>query len=245
MVIDTPGFDDTNRPAIEVLEEISDFLAAPHAAGIPLKGILYLHKITDNRITATSKMYLSILESLVGEAAIPNLILVTTMWGHLNDKYRGVGMRREQELMDQYWQPFAEKGSYVAQFDGSQESAYSFIWQLLAMDSVVLQIQKEIIQEKKSVAETTAGVKLRETFGNEISAFTTKVGNARTRAPTDKSRRGVRSGDWKFRRDKPPGTRIQDRIKAEMRARPDGKRIAASILVAILNISLFVVQFVG
>ena len=48
-VVDTPGFDDTERPHAEILAEITDYLAAQHLSGLPLRGILYLHKITENR----------------------------------------------------------------------------------------------------------------------------------------------------------------------------------------------------
>ncbi|KAM7210430.1 P-loop containing nucleoside triphosphate hydrolase protein [Rhypophila decipiens] len=241
-VVDTPGFDDTNRSALEVLEEITEFLAAQHALGIPLKGVLYLHKITENRMTSSSKMYLAILEALIGEMAIPNLVLVTTMWGKLRDEDYGDAMRREQELMDDYWQPLESKGSYVAQFDGTSESAFSFVWQLMGKDRVVLQIQKEIVDEKKYTSDTSAGAKLIE----EMVALSSRggTGNSKPGSLGGKPRKGLKSMDW-LRRDKPPGPRIKDRIKGELRStQSDSKKVAVSVLVAILNITLFVVQFV-
>jgi hypothetical protein len=49
-LIDTPGFDDTNRSDTEVLKEIARWLVASYKGKILLNGIIYLHRITDIRM---------------------------------------------------------------------------------------------------------------------------------------------------------------------------------------------------
>ncbi|KAL2691414.1 hypothetical protein Neosp_001799 [[Neocosmospora] mangrovei] len=156
-VVDTPGFDDTSRPEGEILAEIVGFLATQHALGVPLRGVLYLHKITDIRMTGSSLTYLNLFRSLVGEDALENVVLVTSMWNRLRDEDRSQGLQREQELLDTYWSPMLIKGSYVFQFDGTTESALSLVYHLAQKKAVVLKVQKEIMDQDKSVLGTSAG----------------------------------------------------------------------------------------
>lgn len=54
LLMDTPGFDDPLRTDAEILNEIADVLAAQHKLGVKLKGVIYLHRITDIRYTGAS-----------------------------------------------------------------------------------------------------------------------------------------------------------------------------------------------
>ncbi|KAH7336127.1 P-loop containing nucleoside triphosphate hydrolase protein [Rhexocercosporidium sp. MPI-PUGE-AT-0058] len=49
-LIDTPGFDDTNRSDTAILGEIADWLAETYNFDIKFSGIIYLHRITDTRV---------------------------------------------------------------------------------------------------------------------------------------------------------------------------------------------------
>jgi predicted GTPase len=63
-IVDTPGFDDTYRSDAEVLEEITEFLALQYALKIPLKGIIYLHHIHENKMKGSARQYLEVFRSL-------------------------------------------------------------------------------------------------------------------------------------------------------------------------------------
>ncbi|KAH6980885.1 P-loop containing nucleoside triphosphate hydrolase protein [Ilyonectria sp. MPI-CAGE-AT-0026] len=262
-VVDTPGFDDTTRPQGEVLAEIAEFLAAQHALGVPLRGVLYLHKITENRMTGSSMTYLRLLESLVGGHALENVILVTTMWNQLRDEDRGKALRREQELLDRYWAPMEEKGSYVAQFDGTSDSAYALVFQLAGKDSVVLDVQREIIDEDRTVLATSVGSDLLrrlqddgEAYRLEAAELESRLQRAMEAEPKDKDLirhlREEKSDVEKIlhhmdesvsRMRVRPGSSIRDRIRQAMtssnRAAIGG---AAAILAAVVNLTVFVVQ---
>ncbi|KAH7013727.1 P-loop containing nucleoside triphosphate hydrolase protein [Ilyonectria destructans] len=262
-VVDTPGFDDTTRPQGEVLTEIAEFLAAQHALGVPLRGVLYLHKITENRMTGSSMMYLRLLESLIGDHALENLILVTTMWNQLRDEDRGMALRREQELLDRYWAPMEDKGSYAAQFDGTSDSAYALVFQLAGMDSVVLDVQREIIDEDRTVLATSVGSDLLRRLQDDGEAYRLKAADLESRLqrameaePRDKDLiqhlRKEKSHVEKILHQMDesvnqmrvrPGSSIRDRIKQAMtssnRAAIGG---AAAILAAVVNLTVFVVQ---
>ncbi|RSL93976.1 hypothetical protein CEP52_012941 [Fusarium oligoseptatum] len=154
-VVDTPGFDDTYRSQGEILAEISEFLAA--------------------QMTGSSMTSLRLLRSLVGDEALGNVIFVTNMWNKLRDEDRGEALRREQELIDEFWSPMIEKGSYVAQFDGTTESAFSLVYHLAGKESVVLNVQKQIMDQDKSVLGTSAGEDLAYKLEQDIKQYRVQV----------------------------------------------------------------------
>ncbi len=240
--MDTPGFDDSDHRDGEILTQITRFLGAKHALGIPLKGVLYFHKIIDNRMTGSAARYLEFLESLVGEEAMPNTILVTAMWNLLRDENYGDALRREQELIDTYWEPLQEKGSFAAQFDGTPESAHSLIWQLAGMKSVVLQVQRELIKDEKTVAETTAGARLvlRLEYRGKLANLASKS-RWKERARVQAKKGHIEKSMAAMKSEQRSGRRIKDRVK-EVMSKPDAQRALVTALALIVNITLYIVQ---
>jgi energy-coupling factor transporter ATP-binding protein EcfA2 len=263
-VVDTPGFDDTERSHGEVLSKITEFLAVQHALGIPLRGILYLHKITDNKMTGSALTYLRLFRSLCGDDALKNVILVTTMWNKMRDEDTGEALRREDELLDNFWKPMVNKGSYVAQFDGTSDTAFALIWQLAGKEGVVLKIQKEIVDQDMEVLHTAAGQNLLEMLEMDKVEYEVRIKRLESLMEKEEER-GNRAGVKALRRQKADVEAILKRIERsidKMKVRPGSKmkeRIKAIInpvadyltgpgavttLVAVLNITLFVVRVV-
>jgi hypothetical protein len=154
-LVDTPGFDDTFRSDAEVLDEILQFMISQHRSGIPLRGIIYLHKITDNRMTGSSVRYLEIFKKLCGIAALPNVFLITTHWNELKDP--ALGCKRDQQLRDRFWRAMVDLGSSIYEFHGSPEEAEGILIQLVSKPCVELDIQTRLIHEKMPFATTPAG----------------------------------------------------------------------------------------
>ncbi len=97
-LIDSPGFDDTTRPDMEILASIVSCLQDRRYP--PLVGIIYMHRITDKKLTGASRMNLDMLQALCGEHYFQNVLLVTSMWdtippGRLLMEYES----REAELI--------------------------------------------------------------------------------------------------------------------------------------------------
>ncbi|CCF32236.1 hypothetical protein CH063_04656 [Colletotrichum higginsianum] len=260
-VVDTPGFDDTERSPAEILAEITEYLAAQHASGLPLRGILYLHKITDNKMTGTSKSYLRLLESLVGDDALKNVILVTTMWNMLRPQDRRRALQREQELLDNFWSSMEQKGSYVAQFDGTSDSAYALIFQLAGKESVVLDIQKEIVDQDRSILETKAGTNLIHQLEKDHETYRLKKYDVEERLekelrvqPRNKDKiRELKEekeevekilrimGDSVERMRVRPGFPMRQRMKKAMKEQGMNAAVALGV---VLNVTFFVVRLV-
>ncbi|KAL1613682.1 hypothetical protein SLS54_010379 [Diplodia seriata] len=156
LLLDTPGFDDTTRPDAEILGEIARILAAQHALGVALKGVVYLQRITDMRMTGSAVATLNIFRSICGDAALGNVLLVTTRWPDIADE--AMGARREKELRDGFWAYMLARGSKMGRFHGDEQSAVALASQLLVRDEgVVLRLQQELVDDGTPLHETAAG----------------------------------------------------------------------------------------
>lgn len=154
-MVDTPGFDDSTRTDEEILEEIVHFLVLQYELGIKLRGIIYLHRITDNRMQGTAQRYFEMFQRLCGEKNLGHVLLMTTMWSELTDE--GVGLRRESQLRREFWTNMENKGSQIRSFDGSRGMAQALVCRIMRKDPVVLRIQEELVDEEKRLDETDAG----------------------------------------------------------------------------------------
>jgi hypothetical protein len=154
-LVDTPGFDDTKRSDAEILEQIVEFFCAQYALGIPLKGIIYMHRITDNKMSGSAQRYFELFMRMCGEQNLENVVLLTTMWGDLKDL--GKGMERERELRRDFWSTMEKRGATIRQFDGSRSMAEAFACRLMRKQNIVLDIQQELVEQRKRLDQTRAG----------------------------------------------------------------------------------------
>lgn len=212
-------------------------------------------------MTGTSKSYLRLLESLVGDDALKNVILVTTMWNMLRPQDRRRALQREQELLDNFWSSMEQKGSYVAQFDGTSDSAYALIFQLAGKESVVLDIQKEIVDQDRSILETKAGTNLIHQLEKDHETYRLKKYDVEERLekemrvqPRNKDKiRELKEekeevekilrimGDSVERMRVRPGFPMRQRMKKAMKEQGMNAAVALGV---VLNVTFFVVRLV-
>ncbi|KAG8530514.1 uncharacterized protein KY384_005017 [Bacidia gigantensis] len=138
----------------QILEEISRVLTAQHEAGVPLKGVIYLHRITDIRYAGSSIKTLEIFKKICGDLALQNVILVSTRWNEIDEE---TGAFREQQLRSDFWAYMLGHDARMARFDGSRDSAIGIVSQLVSRQSIVLELQRELVDERKTLQETVAG----------------------------------------------------------------------------------------
>jgi len=160
VLVDTPGFDDTNMSDTEILHMIADWLEQTYKRRILLTGIIYLHRISDNRMAGSPLKNLRMFAKLCGDDSMENVVLATTMWGLLKD--RSVGERRQEELAQKYWQPLLACGCTPARFENTYESAWAIINKIVdathPTHSTLL--QEEMVDLRRRLCETEAGVTL-------------------------------------------------------------------------------------
>ncbi|EKM78780.1 hypothetical protein AGABI1DRAFT_114372 [Agaricus bisporus var. burnettii JB137-S8] len=157
VLVDTPGFDDTTRSDMEILQIISEWLQKTYSKQVKLSGLIYLHRITDNRMAGSPHKNLRMFGELCGDVAMTQVRLVSTMWGKVKPE---VGEGRERELRDKFWMHFIDKGSKIERLkDTTKEEAWRIVDQLIRdskkRDAILL--QEELVELEKQLNETAAG----------------------------------------------------------------------------------------
>ncbi|CZR65995.1 uncharacterized protein PAC_15895 [Phialocephala subalpina] len=143
-LIDTPGFDDTSRSETEILREIAGALQVLTNLRVDLYGIIYLHRITDPRVSGAAMKSLRVLEKICGDEAYRNVFLVTTMWNRLEDTEGGdkIGEDREAGLCEKpFWGTLREEGAMAMRLSTRNKSSDT----------------KESLNQKGAMAEKLGG----------------------------------------------------------------------------------------
>ncbi|KAG8785818.1 hypothetical protein FRB91_008613 [Serendipita sp. 411] len=166
--VDTPGFNDTFKSDIEILALVAEFFLEAYHCKLKIDTILYLHRITDNRMAGSPLKNLQLFASVCGNIAMPRVVLVTTMWRLVDPT---VGTLREQELKARFWNGMIWKGCAVERFDDSFESVQHIIMRFSRSASVSdtcqdgqgggILISHQIADHNKMLKETEAGVTLK------------------------------------------------------------------------------------
>jgi hypothetical protein len=107
-LIDTPGFDDTQISYVELLRTLAAALGGMSLNGdVRFAGFVYLHRITDQRVSGSSLESLRIFEKICGEENFPYVVLATSMWNLLGKEGdRDLGEARKLALKkknDFFW----------------------------------------------------------------------------------------------------------------------------------------------
>ncbi|KAF9533597.1 hypothetical protein CPB83DRAFT_845536 [Crepidotus variabilis] len=159
VLVDTPGFNDTNLTDMDILRMIADWLKQTYEEGIELCGLLYFHRITDNRMAGSPLRLLDTFKNICGTAACKNVILTTTMWDEVDETQ---GCQREEELRKNYWHTMITFGARTARFSNTAPSACDIISRVDADTRLPVLLQKELVTLGKSLPDTAAG---RSLFG--------------------------------------------------------------------------------
>ncbi|KAH8663862.1 P-loop containing nucleoside triphosphate hydrolase protein, partial [Ilyonectria robusta] len=160
-LVDTPGFDDTTRTDAEVLQSLADWMEKTFVAGTLLSGIIYLHRITDVRMTHASLRNLTLFRKLCGEENLSNVMLVTSWWEVCEPE---IAIAREAELKSQgtFWGTMISQGATTDRYNNQSEVAEAIVRRLLPNNPVALKIQEQLVLEQKPLAETDAGTFVHE-----------------------------------------------------------------------------------
>ncbi len=133
-----------------------------------LSGLLFLHRISDNRMSASPIRLLETFKSICGQQAFENVILVTTMWDEVS---LDVGQERENQLCDGHWKSMLTLGSTTARFLNTQESAWDTISQFRLENRRAILLQEELVERQMSLPETAAGRSILGWLGEIIESL--------------------------------------------------------------------------
>ncbi|OTA75563.1 hypothetical protein M434DRAFT_39029 [Hypoxylon sp. CO27-5] len=176
-LVDTPGFDDTNRSDSEILRTLAAWLTASFLNGIKLSGIIYLHRINQPRMQGSARRNVKLFEDLCGDNALKNVILVTTMWDILGTD-EGLAEEREKQLRSkrEYWGYMVDKGSEIFRHNNSEQSALKVIEHIVKKNSrVVLNVQNEMVNGCQPLNKTTVGRGVQELLAEQNAKFSVEL----------------------------------------------------------------------
>jgi hypothetical protein len=186
-LVDTPGFDDTNRSDTDIPYEIADWLRASYEYEVQLSGIIYLHRIIDPRMQGSAKRNLVMFKKLCGDSALKNVILGTTMWDKVDE---AEGIRREEELATtpDFWGWMLSKGSVMRRHENTRASALELIDEIVNRNStVVLELQEEMVGANMPLRDTGVGKELKSEIEKELERYKKEMD--RVRAEMEESRK--------------------------------------------------------
>ncbi|KAM6490514.1 hypothetical protein JOM56_013857 [Amanita muscaria] len=153
-LIDTPGFDDTERSDTEILNSIASHLASTcvpyllfrtvlidldrcmYQTGTKLSGILYFHRISDFRMGGISTKNFRMFRELAQERR----------------------EEREVELAskDFFFKPILAKGARMMRHNNTHQSAKEILQSVMENVPEAMRIQEEIVDERKTISQTAA-----------------------------------------------------------------------------------------
>ncbi|KAF8862968.1 hypothetical protein BDZ45DRAFT_145885 [Acephala macrosclerotiorum] len=148
-LIDTPGFDDTHRSDTETLKEIAHHFSVSYYNNIYISGIIYLQRITDNRLGGSTRRNIELFKALCGSQAWSKVCIVTTMWAkersnHTADsEERSLQVERERQLREGIWAEVIKEGGILMRHETDSRGSAS--------------IQTEMVDENLTLDQTTAG----------------------------------------------------------------------------------------
>ena len=230
LCIDTPGFDDSIKTDSQILEEISRILTAQYEAGVSLKGVIYLHRITDVRYAGSSIKTLEIFKKICGKIALKNVVLVSTRWNEVDE---ATGATREQQLRDDFWAYMLGHGSTLARFYGNRDSAIGIASQLVSRQTIVLELQRELVDEGKTLKQTVAGSYVNDDLSEMKAQYERELQDLdklrQTLQENDRDMRRKVQEDWareqqRLQTAQEDEERLRKEIAAEVRAEIEGKK---------------------
>jgi hypothetical protein len=161
-LVDTPGFDDTHRSDTEVLQEMAAWLTESYERNIKLRGIIYIHRITDTKMSGSALKNLYLFQKLCGDDALKNVLLVTSRWEELASLQQGESRLRELEESPAFWKTMKAWGSRVCKHWNTQESALNILGHFTdhGTQDVILALQTQMVVDGKSLDKTSVGIVL-------------------------------------------------------------------------------------
>lgn len=163
-LIDTPGFDDTERENLDLLKELIACLTLLDKRGGHIAGIFYLHRITDPRMSGSALKSLSIFKLLVGARAMPLVRLVSTRWHDVKaspaDMAKAEAVEKQLCTSEKFWGSCIADGALVLRHQGDQASAEAVIDSVLENSKSPnprLSIVQELHDKRLPLLETGVG----------------------------------------------------------------------------------------
>ncbi|EAU89090.2 hypothetical protein CC1G_08498 [Coprinopsis cinerea okayama7 len=183
VLVDTPGFDDTYKGDMDILSRITKWLARSYSKSMTVRGVIFMHDITEVRLRGTMQRCLKTFEKLCGQDAYQKVIIVTSKWdsvtpceseAHLSPA--AVGEKRVQDLKEKAWNELTSGGAIVYNFTPADREKALEVVKLVLMNRAkdsALAAQREVVDRQREVyqigAAKTLVKQIQEGFGVNVA----------------------------------------------------------------------------
>ncbi|KAF8756274.1 50S ribosome-binding GTPase [Rhizoctonia solani] len=171
---DTPGFDDTRMAPAQQLLKLAhglDELNTEHSRKPHIHGVIYVHRITENRMKGSAIDSIRVFEELIGKDMFDHVVIVTNMWDNPPDethKRYEDELAKEQDFFGKLINAGANAGDRYRIMKGSTtEQAQSALLDVFVKcPSKITQIQNEMQKDGIKLGSTSAGRAVRSTVSS-------------------------------------------------------------------------------
>ncbi|KAF9043418.1 hypothetical protein BJ165DRAFT_1612461 [Panaeolus papilionaceus] len=123
-LVDSPGFADTKISEMAIVSMLHKWMKNNDV----FSRILYLTPITSTRLPGTQRQVLKTFNALTGVQTAQNVMIVTTMWDNIwGEKATQRAEDNYQQLQNDIWKDFIDKGAEMTQYHNTTESALSIL----------------------------------------------------------------------------------------------------------------------
>ena len=174
-LIDTPGFDDSDRSDADILALVANHMAQTYEQGKLLTGVIFVQPINQARLQGSEARRNRLFKKILGEDAYKRVVIATTMWNQVSEEEATSRVDQRRSRND-VWGDMVKLGAQVERHDDNAASAAAIIRKLMKFESPLeLQLQKELLQTGGKVALTSAGKQLDEDLGAMISKLRSEI----------------------------------------------------------------------
>ncbi|KAH7114769.1 P-loop containing nucleoside triphosphate hydrolase protein [Dactylonectria estremocensis] len=152
-LIDTPGFNDTNRSDLDTLDFLATSLGASYANGVRIHGIIMLHPITDNRMNGSSLQNIEMMKAMCGFTNYKSLAIATTMWPkdpHLDEQQIFNDREHELQTNSRFFGTLIAQGASLFRHNESENG--NLIDEARSAKRI-----RELVDQDMTLGETKAG----------------------------------------------------------------------------------------
>ncbi|KAI1637844.1 P-loop containing nucleoside triphosphate hydrolase protein [Biscogniauxia mediterranea] len=158
ILIDSPGFDDTEIQDADILKEFAEYLRKLNDKSLKLTGLLYFHNISHVRMGQSAAKNIRMFRALVGDGNMHNVVLVSTRWDLVNNEKEDIIKERITELESDggFWGDMMKAGARHDTLKDVETDGRRIISRLMKKDPVEVKMQSEL-RDGISLSDTKAG----------------------------------------------------------------------------------------
>ena len=156
-LVEFPGFGQDDE---QVFESLSTWLKESYENGEYLSGVLYLHRILDDRQDGTNLRNLSIIKKLCGKEKFRNITIASTFWDEEDDDAAEAREKALKESPD-IWGDLAHEYASIERMPAEREKCVDLLVKLAEKDTIYLHVQEETVDENKVANDTKAAAEMK------------------------------------------------------------------------------------